>query len=73
MEVDALQGWLQDENSGYQATTGSELRDAYTSHFFYENFFALMGTARVVLDWCATLEAKFMYALYKTIFTYSLM
>lgn len=72
MEVDILQRRLQDENRGYQALTGNELREAYASHFSYENFFALMGTSRAVVDWRATLEDKNMNALYKTIFTYSL-
>lgn len=73
IEVDKMQRTIEENNRGYVALTGSNLRDAYGSQFNYENFYALMGSTRALVDWRKTLESKPVFALYKTIFTYSMM
>ncbi|KAI5839145.1 hypothetical protein DFP73DRAFT_599159 [Morchella snyderi] len=72
IEVDKMQRTIEENNRGYIALTGRNLRDAYGSQFNYENFYALMGTTRAPVDWRKTLESKPVSALYKTIFTYSM-
>lgn len=71
--VDLYREKLEKENVGY-ATLGEEfLKQAYSKHFSFEGIFFIMGTMSAVIDWRATIVQPAVKALYKTIFTYSLM
>lgn len=72
IDVDALQRRIQDDNMGFATLPLANLRDAYVSKWNFANFYSLLGTTRAVIDWGETLRNPHMLALYKTIFTYSL-
>ncbi|RPB06595.1 hypothetical protein P167DRAFT_550419, partial [Morchella conica CCBAS932] len=72
IDVDALQRRIQNENRGFAALPVPELRDTYASKWSFADFYSLLGTKRAVVDWGTTLHNAHMEALYKTIYTYSL-
>lgn len=70
--VETLQIRLEGENMGYLSLRNEELREAYGKLFQYELLYECMGPANAVVDWRATLSNPRLYALYKTVLTYSL-
>lgn len=71
--VDLYREKLEKENVGYATLAEEFLKQAYSKHFSFEGIFFIMGTMSTVIDWSAMIVQPPVKALYKTIFTYSLM